>query len=318
MARFEHELRVQLRERRNRLYKADWRIWGNEAGLMLAWMRKEPYVAALVREVEAASIDPAQWQGASNIRQTIDFPNDERERAKICLHLLKQKDPMALRIGTGNYNEMATSFVETVIDPLVNYLEDQIEDGGSILGVLERYKRRSEWFHQADLHRRYHEDTAHGEAILDAHLREYLVDQGIAFPFSQPRSPSGEADLVALGDDPLALEIKLFLPDAGKDRAYIKQGFSQAYRYANDYGLPAGYLVVFNLTDGALIFGADHADRWPPSIEIGGRTIFCLVVDANPDRPSASRDRPLKRSELDRDFLLSDASRAPKARASAE
>jgi hypothetical protein len=240
MARFEHELRVQLRERRNRLYRADWRIWESEAGLMLTWMRNEPYLRGLLCEIEAAPIDPTAWQGGARLRQEIDFPDDESQRAKICLHLFSQKNPQAIRVSMGNFNEMATAFVEMVVDPLVNYLEDQIEEGNAILGVLERYKRRSEWFHQRDLYERYSADTAHGEEVLDAHLRECLVDQGISYPFSQPRSPSGQADVVALGDDPLALEIKLFPPDAGKDRVYIKQGFSQAYRYAADYGFPRG------------------------------------------------------------------------------
>lgn len=307
MARFEHDLRVQLRERRNRLYKTDSRVWQNEAGLMLAWMRSEPYLAALLCEVEAAPIDVVEWRATGLGFASINFPDDEQQRAKVCLDLFREKDLLAHHqsIGGGsNLNEIATTYVEVVVDPLVYYLEDRIEDGSAILGVLERYKRRCEWFHQKNLHALYQADTVCGEAALDAHLREYLVDQGIAFPFSQPRSPSGQADLVVQGDDPLALEIKLFLPAAGKDTSYLRQGFAQAYRYAADYGLAAGYLVVFNLTDGMLIFGSDHTDRWPASIVVGDRTVFCVVIDSNPDRPKASRDRTLARHEVGRDFLL--------------
>ncbi len=102
----------------------------------------------------------------------------------------------------------------------------------------------------------------------------------------------------------MTLEIKLFEPDAGKDRSYVRQGFAQAARYANDYGEPAGYLVVFNLTPRSLIFASDHPDRWPASIAVGDRTVFCIVVNANPARPSASRDRKLDRVEMTRDYLL--------------
>jgi hypothetical protein len=135
-------------------------------------------------------------------------------------------------------------------------------------------------------------------------LREYLVDQGVAFPFSQAASPSGKADVVSMGDEPLALEIKLFEPAASKDRAYVRQGFSQAYRYASDYGLPAGYLVVFNLTPQSLVFESDHSGRWPSTIAVGDRTVFSVVIDAHPDRLSASRDKTLARVELERDYLL--------------
>jgi hypothetical protein len=309
MARFEHELRVQLRERRNRLYRTDFRVWPNEAGMMLNWMRNEPYLAALLAEIDAAPIDPEEWKRAGGLSwNDVNFPDDERERAKVCLALFAARDVQSSghAFGAdGNFNDMARTLVEGVVDRLIHYMEDRIEDGGSLLGVLERYKRRTEWFHQAELHDRYHLDTARGEQALDAHLREYLVDQGIDFPFSQPGSPSGEADIVALGgNEPLALEIKLFLPEAGKDRAYVRQGFAQAYRYAADYNLPAGYLVTFNLTDGALIFGSDHPERWPASIVVGERTVFCVTVDANPGRPSASKDRKLQRHELDREYLL--------------
>lgn len=309
MPLFEHELRVRLRERRGRLFRADHTIWPNEAGMMLGWMQREPYLRAMLAEIEAAPIDPKQWLVSGGLTaQQINYPDDERERAKVCLALLATKNFIQAGrqlAGSGrNLNDLTRAFVEGVVDPLVNYLEDRIEDGGSVLGVLERYKRRTEWFHQRELHERYHGDTARGEAALDAHLREYLVDQGISFPFSQPRSPSGEADVVALGDEPLALEIKLFLPDAGKELAYVRQGFAQAYRYAHDYNVPAGYLVVFNLSAGALAFPSDHPERWPASIVVGDKTLFCVVVDANPDRPTASKDRKLARHEMDRDYLL--------------
>jgi hypothetical protein len=309
MPLFEHELRVRLRERRNRLYKTDFRTWPNEAGMMLGWMRSEPYLAALLAEIESAPIDPEVWKEAGGLSwNNVSFPEDERERAKVCLALFEAKDVQSSGYAfgaDGDFNDMARTFVSGVVDVLVNYLEDRIEDGGSVLGILERYKRRTEWFHQRDLHQLYERDTQHGEQLLDEHLREYLVDQGIDFPFSQAAGPSGEADVVALGGDaPLALEIKLFLPDASKDRAYIRQGFSQAYKYASDYGLPAGYLVVYNLTDGLLVFGTDHPGRWPASVAIGDRTVFCLVVNANPDRPSASREQELNRYELDREYLL--------------
>jgi hypothetical protein len=309
MPLFEHELRVRLRERRNRLYRADFRVWPNEASMMLAWMRSQAYLAALLAEIEAAPIDFDAWRSQGGLTfHDVTFPDDERERAKVCLKLFEARDLQSNShaFGGGNdFNDIARSFVEGAVDPLVHYLEDRIEDGGSVLGILARYKRKTEWFHQGELYDRHQADTRRGEAALDRHLREYLVDQGIDFPFSQPRSPSGEADIVALGsDEPLALEVKLFLPDAGKDRSYLRQGFAQAYRYAADYGAPAGYLVTFNLTPDALVFGSDHPERWPPAVTVGDRTVFCIVVNANPDRPSASKDTKLTRHELDREYLL--------------
>ena len=308
--RFEHELRVRLRERRNRLYKAGHQLFDNEETLMLGWMEGEPYIASLFQEIEAAPLDSERWKQESVSWQHLSFPDSEIDRAKACLAVMRDHDYRQYAhavTAEARFDDMARAYVEAFVDPLVNYLEDRIDDGSSVLGILERYKRRTEWFHQADLHARYEADTARGEAVLDAHLREYLVDQGIAFPFSQPRSPSGEADVVSMGDEPLALEIKLFLPSAGKDAGYVRQGFAQAHRYAADYGLPSGYLVVFNLTEGLLLLEGDNSDRWPPSVAVGNRTVFLLTVDINPERPSASRDRKLARAEIGRAFLLDEA-----------
>jgi hypothetical protein len=168
-------------------------------------------------------------------------------------------------------------------------------------------ERRVEWFEAGELYSLYEQDTAHGEDLLDRHLRRYLLDQGTDFPFSQPRSPSGEVDVAAaLGsDDPLSLEVKLFLPDAAKDKAYVRQGFSQAYRYASDYGLPVGYLLAFNLTPRALVFEAEEKRPGsPPAIHVGDKTIFLIAVDSHPDRPSASKDRKLGHVVITEKYLL--------------
>ena len=80
----------------------------------------------------------------------------------------------------------------------------------------------------------YLDDTGLGEAHLDRVLREALFDGGLDFPFSQPDSPSGRADVVSLDDseDPLVLEVKVFDPDRGKGRSHLRQGFHQVLRYA--------------------------------------------------------------------------------------
>lgn len=307
MRQYEYDLRRRLRDRRERLYATDARNWGNEARKMVRWMRHEPYLKTLLAEVESSAFDVQGWRQAPHpVSDGMSYPPEERARAKVCLALLEDSDHRQYRQNTGGGDrpeDSAKAFVSVVVDPLVDYLQDRIEDGGSVLGVLERYKRRTEWFYQAELYQRYMDDPRRGEANLDSDLRKYLVDQGIAFPFSQPRSPSGEVDIVALGGEPLTIEVKLFLPKARKDRKYIRQGFSQARRYARDYGLPIGYLVVFNLSDKALLFAGDDPGREPASVVVEDRTVFCIGIDINPERPSASRDPELARYVLDRDFL---------------
>jgi len=308
---YEHDLRVRLRERRNRLARADHRMFDNELGLFVSWLEGEPYLRALLAEIEAADITLEGWKQSGGLgRLRLEFPDDELERAKVCLEICREGNAQDYGhevTAKGNLNDMVEAYVDTFVDRLVEYLEDRIDEGSAVLGILHRYKRRVEWFRRRRLYEAYRADTKRGEATLDADLREYLLDQGVPFPFSQVRSPSGQSDVVAglETEDPLALEVKLFLPDAGKDEGYVRQGFSQAYRYSSDYGLPVGYLLVFNLTSRHLVFEVS-ADRpgWPASVRVGDRTIFLIGVDANPDMVSASRDRKLARHTISEAFLL--------------
>jgi hypothetical protein len=317
----EHELRVRLRERRNRLYKTDYQAYDNELELMLKWMRDQPYIRALLDEVETAEIDAAEWTAEFLARHSLIFPDAEAKRAKVCLYLADHGDGNHIRVisGESHYNSQIRDFTEIIIDPLVSYLEDRIEEGSAVLGLLLRYQRWVEWFRRAELYGLYDADTGHSENHLDTHLREYLLTNGIDFPFSQPESPSGKADIVAgLGTaDPLALEVKLFLPADGKNDAYIRQGFAQAYRYASDYGLAAGYLVVFNLTDVPLVFETTtKRPDSPPLILVGDKTIFLISVWTHPDVPTASRRKSLDRHVIDEAYLLEgikDSSRADAA-----
>lgn len=311
---YQLDLRVRLSERRDRLLKAATGPFENELRLLLKWMRREPYLVAIEKELDALPTGLKQLEEAGDITiiMGIPFPDDEALRARICLDVCRACEAGQVRKWTTTVSQASKfvdqyrDFVEHIVDPLVNYLRDRLETGGSILAILERYKRRTEWFHQRELHDKYGADTARGEATLDAHLREYLVDQGIAYPFSQPHSPSGAADIVAElgGDEPLALEVKLFLPDAGKGDAYIRQGFAQIIRYANDYLVPAGYLVVFNLTRELLVFEGEESNLWPPTVSVGDKIAFLIAIQTNPDRPSASKDRLLKRHVITSAYLL--------------
>lgn len=306
---YEQDLRAHLRQRRDRLYQTEPHIFDNELGFYLDWMAQEPYLAALLAEIDTADLDFEQWEQDKRSYGwgVLRFPDTESKRAKVCLALCRQRNSCNIATHVtreGTHSSALRKFVGLFVDPLVHYLEDRIAEGSAILGILERYKHRTEWFHRQRLFDLYSADTRRGEAGLDAHLREYLVDQGVKYPFSQPRSPSGEADIVAGLDtgDPLALEVKLFLGDSSYGDAYVRKGFSQAYRYAGDYHLPAGYLVVFNLSDKLLLFET-AAHRWPPSVRLADKTVFVVAIDVNPNVPSASKDRQLGRHVISEAYL---------------
>ena len=174
--------------------------------------------------------------------------------------------------------------------------------GGNVLHLIERFKLKAEWFRRKELYALYEGDTSAGEASLDRELRANLFEGGIDYPFSQPSSPSGEADIVALlgSDDPLVLEVKVFDPDRSRDKRHLRQGFHQVLRYANDYNQSLGYLVIFNCSDRQLVISPEEGSgtEFPPRITYGGKTFFVMVIDIHPDTASASKEKPASRQVI--------------------
>jgi len=195
---------------------------------------------------------------------------------------------------------------ERVVEPLIEYLQERIGETSDVLYLLERYVRRVEWFEQDRLWAAYDADTAHGEATYDKDLRRFLFEQGIDFPFSQPKSASGETDVVANldEDDPLVCEMKLY--DGEKySKAYVAKGVHQAVSYARDYGKTSAYLVIVNLSKRHLKLPSDgEANEWPPRIDVGGVTVFLVQVRALP-QPSASNRGKAEVVSVSKDDLLS-------------
>ena len=168
-----------------------------------------------------------------------------------------------------------------------------------MLYLIERFRLKAEWFIRDELYNLYTGHTSTGEMMLDREFRAYLFDGGIDYPFSQPESPSGKADVVALLDtnDPLALEVQIFDPDCGKGKANLTQGFHQILKYAGDYNQSVGYLVVFSCSDVPLIISGEDTshEEFPVRISSSGKSFFVITVDINPTTPSATKQKPESR-----------------------
>ena len=308
-----HDLRAKLQDRKNRLYKVDASQYETELRFFLQFLSSNPYIEALLRTLDAeTTVDFATWSETHAIQHQVKFPDSEADRAKICYEILKlcANDPderQSIEWGElfsfeSNISEIVNDLTEAVVSPFVNFLHDRIEDASSVLYLIERFKVKVEWFRRTELFQLYEEDTSVGESALDRKLREALFEGGIDYPFSQPLSPSGEADIVALlgSEDPLVLEVKVFDPERGKSKSNIRQGLHQLVRYADDYNQPVGYLVVFNCSEGQLAFqgGPEEGFAVPARVSQAGKTFFVTSVDIRPDRPSASKDSPATRTEV--------------------
>lgn len=238
------------------------------------------------------------------------LPSSYLDKVKVCLSALqyiinKNIGPWTLLetiSPSRNLDQLTREAMKEFFEPVYVYIDERISSMDLLQHFLVRFKLRSEWFEKEELYGLYKKDTSKGEEILDRALRSYLFDQGINFPFSKPRSPSGEVDILPLIEQkPMPLEVKVF-DGNGRSRSYVRQGFRQAFTYAKDYGEPLAYLVIFNVSPYDLIFKLSLSDI-PQRISIGDKNIFIFIIDLYPHEKTASK-KPLKQFIIEEKYLL--------------
>ena len=199
-------------------------------------------------------------------------------------------------VGRRDYIE---TFRLEYVEPLFDYIDEQIDDKRSTLALLKKYKHRCEWFHRAELFARFKDDTGHGEKKLAHSLYEYLHDQGVQFHI-EPQSASGRIDLISAqsGRDRLVADAKLFNPGRGQDRGYIINGFRQVYEYTKDFNESFGYLVIFKTCEQDLAIPTQHQESAIPFITHNNKTIFLMVIDIFDYPEPASKRGKLQAYEI--------------------
>jgi hypothetical protein len=202
-------------------------------------------------------------------------------------------DFIVLRLLLSKYpQESLEKFTSIFVYPVFDHLVHQIEDSTGMLYTLLRYKRWAEWFEADKLREIY---KAFGEAGLDRNLRRFLFESGVDYPYSEPHSPGGRADIVAElhTDDPLVLEIKVWDSDKRYREDRVRDGLRQVIDYADKYGKDRGYVAVFNLDREPLAFVSDPGTQdWPSRLEHGGKTYYFIPIEiAEQAEPVSQRAR---------------------------
>ena len=182
--------------------------------------------------------------------------------------------------GYGEFDETLQQYKDWYVKPLFNYLDETLDDADTLLATLIRYKQKVEWYRKNEVLQRYRDDISRGEKNLKRHMFEFLFDQGVVFHI-EPTSASGEPDVVFLDDAnrPFAGEVKVFDPESGKTTSDVKKGFSQTYRYCQDYNKPLGYLIVFNASKKQLNVQIPSKPDGIPRFELNHKTIFLVVIN---------------------------------------
>ena len=203
------------------------------------------------------------------------------------------------------FAEGAQFFTEMFVEPLFDYIDEQIDDRRTVLSLLLKYKHHVEWFRRDDLRTRFEANTQKGEKVLACDLYAYLHDQGLDFSI-EPTSISGEADLISAQEGPerLVADVKIFDPGKSKGTSYLCAGFNQVYQYTKDYNDSFGYLVVFKTCREDLSVNARDQDAGIPFFTHNNKTIFVLVIDICDYPAPASKRGHLKSYELLEDSLV--------------
>lgn len=312
-------LRYKLQKRLKRISTADFQIFHSVVVQTFLFLRENSVVRGILDDLERR-VPSAEKDSEQLFAGHLLTGENEIEHIALCYALLKRtvagtgdtEIDLGHRFGNcSKHKEAAECFTDLFIEPLFDYIDEQIDDRRTVLGLLQKYKHHVEWFRRDDLRARFKADTQKGEKGLALDLYAYLHNQGLDFSI-EPTSISGEADLISAqtGTDRLVADVKIFDPGRSKGTSYLCSGFSQVYQYTKDYNDPFGYLVVFKMCREDLAVNARDQDVAIPFFTHNNKTIFVLVIDIFDYPEPASKRGHLKSYELLEEDLIQTISEA--------
>jgi hypothetical protein len=311
---------IRLQERTNNLYSSPSGSLGPRLRHFVAWLDSEPFFSTTLSTLPMPEADGDSWLREHLGRFSVDFPPDEDEAVGCCWLVARRvadDDDAGTRMymATHEFSEVhdiasgQRAFLDTFVEPVVVWLRERILTDDHILHSVQRYAYEAAWFRRDELRASYEDDTGVGEKTLDRDLRRHLFREGIDFPFSQTHGPSGIPDIVVpdVEAQPLPLEVKVFDPAMGRDKAHVRSGFVQAIEYAHDYRRADAYLPVFDVTTEGLSVQGDDPKSNIPYVRSSGVTVFIVVIPIGEPQAASGRGR-VQRTTLDSAYLVAEAS----------
>lgn len=209
---------------------------------------------------------------------------------------------------SGQYHDDLADAIDAIctyaLEPLFDYLDEQLDARNVTLAILRQYKDRSELLRKHRL-RAMAETVVEGQKgeraiVLD--LYEYLHDQGLRF-IIEPVHADGLPDAVVTrgGGDEAIIDAKL-VGDSKTAKRTIVSGIRQVAAYCRARSEPVGYLLVYLSTSLDVVFSAGSSDDSFPCVRMGECTVYYVLVDIS-DSPSASKKPKAKEIVITRDDL---------------
>lgn len=310
-------IRYKLQKRIRRLNSAKYDIFQYQLKQLFNFFKKNPIFQGVFDKLEAKypkTLKEIEILFSKDSDDSLAF-DDEEEMAAASYFVLRKcallEDSMGIfhlsrRYGhASKYDESLDTFRDVFLDPFYEYIDEQLDDVGTIISLLIKFKQKCEWFQKDHLFSLWEKETQRGERKLTFELYEYLHDQGLNFSI-EPRSVSGIADLVSLQiwGEPLIADAKIFSPEKSKGKDYLIKAFNQIYTYTRDYNQAFGYLIIFKTCEEDIKFLLPQNETLIPSVMFNNKTIFFLVIDIYPYEESASKRGTLKTYELTEDELF--------------
>lgn len=206
-------------------------------------------------------------------------------------------------VGRGDADTLKYLHREVFL-PLVTFYLEEVSHGSEVFRLLGLYKRRIEWFDARALVSQLTDENG-----WDNHLRRFLLNHGIANPFSQTTAARGTRQDITFYEDehPIAIEIK-YQDDKAQLAAEVAKGVRQAFRYADNLGSNVCYCVMFNKSKRHLLFEGSTPGR--PYFSRGGIGIYCVAINLDLASPSevTRKDAPLvlREAEVFASWIRSD------------
>jgi hypothetical protein len=302
------QIRYKLQKRLKRLNTADFNSFHLVLIQVWGFLQENDVIKGILDDLERR-FSAAEEEAVKTLAGQPLVGTTESENDAICYWVTKKcatsgDGRVEVEIGCrltheSKYDACLEAFRLTYIEPLFDYIDEQIDDKRTTLVLLKKFKQRCEWFHRAGLFAQFREDTGQGEKALASNFYEYLHDQGIQFHI-EPQSASGRIDMISAqtGKDRLLADAKLFNPERGQNGAYIIKGFRQVYEYTKDFNESFGYLVIFKTCEQDLAIPTQHQEGGVPFITHNNKTIFLLVIDIFDYPESASKRGKLQAYEI--------------------
>lgn len=142
-------------------------------------------------------------------------------------------------------------FIKECVEPILIYLELQIQSTLHAIHILKRYKIFCEWYGKDDLLIRRREVE-----ITRKHLARFLFDSGFTYPFVEVDVPSGRID--NLTTIPFTIIVEAKIHRRGNPQPTFEDVFNQAYRRTQDLNLQEAFCIIFNKEQVEIII--DNAD----------------------------------------------------------